>query len=99
LEEHQEYLCVVLQRLKEEGLKLRLNKCFFGLQQMEHLGYTLSTGKILVSTKKVEAVADKPVPTTQKEVRNFGKFCNFYARFTHHFSDLTAPLTDLLWKS
>jgi hypothetical protein len=39
------------------------------------------------------------VPTTQKEVRSFEQFCNFYAKFTHHFSDLTAPLTDLLRKS
>jgi hypothetical protein len=52
-------------------LKLRLKKCFFGLQEMEYLGYTVSAGKISVSTKKVEAVADWPVPTTQKEVRSF----------------------------
>jgi hypothetical protein len=66
---------------------------------MEYLGYTVSAGKISVSTKKVEAVADWPVPTTQKEVRSFVQFCNFYAKFIHHFSDLTAPLTDLLRKS
>jgi hypothetical protein len=38
---------------------------------MEYLGYTVSAGKIYVSTKKVEAVADMPIPTTQKEVRSF----------------------------
>jgi hypothetical protein len=38
---------------------------------MLYLGYTVSAGKTLVSTKKVEAVADLPVPTTQKEVRSF----------------------------
>jgi hypothetical protein len=67
LEEHLEHMRLVLQRFKEEGLKLRLKKCFFGLQEMEYLGYTVSAGKISVSTKKVEAVADWPVPTTQKE--------------------------------
>jgi hypothetical protein len=66
---------------------------------MEYLGYTLSACKISVSTKKVEADGDWPVPTTQKEVRSFVQFCNFYARFIHHFSDLTASLTDLLRKS
>jgi hypothetical protein len=85
LEEHLEHLRLVLQRLKEEGLKLRLKKCFFGLQEMEYLGYTVSAGNISVSTKKVEAVADRPVPKTQKEVRSFVEFCNFYARFIHHF--------------
>jgi hypothetical protein len=99
LEEHLEHMRLVLQRFQEEGLKLRLKKCFFGFQEMEHLGYTVSAGKISVSTKKVEAVADLPVPTTQKEVRSLVHFCNFYDRFIHHFSDLTAPLTDLLRKS
>jgi hypothetical protein len=96
LEEHLEHVRLVLQRFKEEGLKLRLKKCFFGLQEMEYLGYLVSDGKISVSTKKVVDVANWPVPKTQKEVRSFVQFCNFYARFVHHFSDLTAPLTDLL---
>jgi hypothetical protein len=94
-----EHLRLILQRFKEEDLKLRLKTCFFGLHDMEYLGYTVSAGKISVSTKKVEAVADRPVLTTQKEVRSFVQFCNFYARFSHHFSDLTAPFTDLQRKS
>jgi hypothetical protein len=40
VEEHLEHLRLVLQRFKEESLKLRLKKCFFGLQEMEYLGYT-----------------------------------------------------------
>jgi hypothetical protein len=99
MEEHLEHLRLVLQGFKDEGLKLRLKKCFFALQEMEYLGYTVSASKILVSTKKVEAVVDWLVPTTQKEVRSFVQFCDLYARFIHHFSDLTAPLTDLLRKS
>jgi hypothetical protein len=37
LEEHLVHLRLVLQRFKEEGLKLRLKKCFFGLQEMEYM--------------------------------------------------------------
>jgi hypothetical protein len=99
MEEHLVHTRLVLHRFKEEALKLRLTKCFFGLQAMEYLGYTVSVGQISVSTKKVEAVSEWPVPTTQKEVRSFVQFCNFYARFIHHFSDFTAPLTGLLRKS
>jgi hypothetical protein len=58
MKEHLEHLRLVLQRFKEEALKLRLRKCFFGLQEMEYMGYTVSAGKISVSTKKVEAVAN-----------------------------------------
>jgi hypothetical protein len=38
---------------------------------MEYLGYTIFAGKISISTKKVEAVANWLVPMTQKEVRSF----------------------------
>jgi hypothetical protein len=34
-----EHLRPVLQRFKEEGLQLRLKKCFFGLREMEYLAY------------------------------------------------------------
>jgi hypothetical protein len=58
LDEHLEPIRYVLQRFKEGGLKLCLMKGFFGLQEMEYLGYIVSAGRISVSTTKVEAVAD-----------------------------------------
>jgi hypothetical protein len=79
VDEHLEYLRLVLQRFKEEGLKLRLEKCFFGFQELDYLGYNVSAGRISVSTKRVEPVAEWHVPTTQKKVR---QLCNFYATFT-----------------
>jgi hypothetical protein len=62
---------------------------------MEYLGYTVSNGKISVSSKKFEAVKDRPLPTTQKEGPSYVRFCDLYAKFTHHFIDLMAPLMDL----
>jgi hypothetical protein len=66
---------------------------------MKYLGCIVSANKFSILTKRVEAVADYLVFTTQKEVRSFVQFCNFYARLIHHFSDLASPLTDLLRKS
>jgi hypothetical protein len=43
LKEHMEHLRLVLQRLKEEGLTLRMKKCFFCIQDIEYLGYSVST--------------------------------------------------------
>jgi hypothetical protein len=37
---------------------MHLKKCFFGLQEMEFLGYKFFAKKISVSKKKVEAIAD-----------------------------------------
>jgi hypothetical protein len=78
---------------------LRHKKRRFGLQKMEYLGCIVPDGTILISTKKVETVGDCPLPTTQKEIRCFVQFCNLHAKFIHHSSDVTAPLSDLLQKS
>jgi hypothetical protein len=58
LDEHMEHPRLVLQRFKEEGFKLRLKKCFFGLHDTEYLGYIVSDGNISFSTTTVEDVAD-----------------------------------------
>jgi hypothetical protein len=73
LEEHMEHLRLVLQRLKEEGLKLRLKKCFVDCKKISTLlGYIVSGGKLSISTKKVEAVKEWPIPRKQRKVRIFG---------------------------
>jgi hypothetical protein len=89
LGEHLEHRRLVLQRFKEEDVKLHLNKSLFGLQKMEYLGYTVLAGQLSLS---LAAAKEWPVPKTQREVRSFVQFCNFYAKFIHHFSDWSAPL-------
>ena len=91
-DDHIEHLRLVLAKLNEHNLKLQLKKCFFGMQSMEYLGYTVSAGKLFVSDSKVSAVRDWPIPKTQGDVRSFVQFANFYSKFIHHFIDLTAPL-------
>jgi hypothetical protein len=39
------------------------------------------------------------MPKTQGEVCSFVQLCNFHVKSTHHFSDLSASLTDLLKRS
>jgi hypothetical protein len=49
LEEHLKHLRLLLQRFKEEGLKMRLKKCFFVLREMKYLGYIVSGVKLSIS--------------------------------------------------
>jgi hypothetical protein len=61
MEEHMGHLRLALQCVKE-GLKLRLKKCFFALQETKYISYTDCGGKLSVLTKKVEAVKEWSVP-------------------------------------
>jgi hypothetical protein len=76
--EHMEHLRLVLQRFKEESLKLRLKKCFFGLRHdMEYLAYIVSVGSISVSTKK-----SRPLQTSQC-LRRRRRFAVSYSSATY----------------
>jgi hypothetical protein len=89
-------LRIAFQLFKEAGLKMRLKECVFGLEKMEYLGCIVSGGKLSVSTKKAEAVNKWPVPKTRREVHIFVMSCDFYAKSTHNFTSMPAPLIYLL---
>jgi hypothetical protein len=97
MDEILEHLRHVLQCFKIKGLKLlRLKKCSFCIQEKEYLlGYTMSNGRIPVSTENVFANA-----YDAKGRSHFLAILQLiYAKFIHQFSNVTAPLTDLLRKS
>ena len=49
LEDHLTHLGQILNRLSEVGLKLKLSKCHFVIQQVEHLGHLIAPQGILHS--------------------------------------------------
>jgi hypothetical protein len=47
-EEHEEHLCLALQKLRENRLYTRLSKCKFCMKQVAFLGHVISKGGIFV---------------------------------------------------
>jgi hypothetical protein len=88
-----------LQRLREAGLQIDIDKCEFEVQSTKYLGFVLEAGKGLrMDLDKVKAIANWGAPTSVKGVRGFLGFANFYCRFIKDFSDLVQPLTELTRK-
>lgn len=96
IEEHEERLLKVLDRLKEEGLKLSLDKCQFGRTSVTYVGHIVSKDGIATDPSKIEAVVSWPRPKTVTELRSFLGFCGYYRRFVRDFSKLCRPLNELL---
>lgn len=94
-EEHLEHLEKVLAVLKEHKLYVGLDKCTFGVEEMEFLGHIVGKDGIKVDPKKVEAVKDWPTPRTVKGVRSFLGFTGYYRRFIRHYAHKALPLTEL----
>lgn len=95
LAEHEERLLKVLDRLREVGLKISLDKCQFCQTKVKYVGHIVTAEGVAADPAKIEAVTTWPQPYNLKTLRSFLGFCGYYRRFIHNYSSIVRPLTDL----
>ncbi len=95
LQEHVQHVRQVLQRLLENGLFVKAEKCDFHAQSVPFLGYIVSVEGMRVDPEKIKAVVEWPSPDSRNALQRFLGFTNFYRRLIRNFSQLAAPLTTL----
>lgn len=97
--EHRKLVREVLQRLKDNDLYAKAEKCFFEKSSIDYLGMIISKGHVEMDPKKVSGVLEWPVPAKVKHVQAFLGFANFYRRFIKDFAKIVRPLTELTKKN
>ena len=95
LEEHEQRLMKVLQRLKEFGLKLSVEKCVFFQTSVHYLGHVVSSDGVETDPDKIATLTTWPVPQNLKELRSFLGFSGYYRRFVQGYSSIARPLNEL----
>lgn len=90
--EHILHVRQVLQRLLENQLFVKAEKCDFHQSSVSFLGFIIDTGGIRMDPSKVNAVMNWPVPSDRKQLQRFLGFANFYRRFIRNYSSVAAPL-------
>ncbi|KAI7810722.1 Pol polyprotein [Triplophysa rosa] len=95
LQVHTQHVRRVLQRLLENRLFVKAEKCEFHAESVTFLGHIISTTGIQADPAKIEAAAKWPIPDSRREVQRFLGFANFYLRFIRNFGQIAAPLTAL----
>ena len=97
-EEHYVHVRDVLQRLRDNQLYAKLEKCSFSTTSVEFLGYVITPEGLSMDESKVKTVKEWATPSTMKDIQSFLGFANFYRRFIAGFSAITRPLTYLTRK-
>lgn len=77
---HLQRLELVLERLQQHGLKLKLRKCHFFQLEVQYLGYVISAAEVATDPGKIKAVAEWRHPRNVKELRSFLGFASYYWR-------------------
>ncbi|XP_066442030.1 uncharacterized protein [Eleutherodactylus coqui] len=95
---HVRHLRLVLTRLREYQLFVKLEKCTFGSKQISFLGYVISPTEIQMESDKVAAISQWVRPDNLKALQRFLGFANFYRKFIRNYSVIAQPLTDLTKK-
>jgi hypothetical protein len=100
LEEHEQHVCLVLQKLQDVGLYVKLEKlCIFHQPQVEFLGYIISNEGLMMDPKKIQAVTEWSTLKIVRDVQCFLGFANFYRIFIKNYSQVAAPLTRPTYKT
>src|ERR1700761_5863548 len=92
---------LVLRKLWEAGLHLDAEKSEFAKKTIKYLGFIVhADGKGLeADPEKVAAIREWMTPKTQKEIRRFLGFTNYYRIFVPDYSRIAAALTRLTGKN
>ena len=97
-EEHDERVQEVMKRAKENGVKFNKEKCLFGVEEIKFLGHTFSAQGMKPDESRIKAIIEIPIPVDKKELERFLGVTNYLSRFIPKYSELSAPLRDLLGK-
>jgi hypothetical protein len=95
-EEHEDHLRLILQKLRDHRLYVKLSKCEFWLKKVAFLGHIISKGGIFVDPSKIHDVLSWNTPVNVSYIQSFLGLAGYYRRFIEGFSKITKPMTELL---
>jgi hypothetical protein len=97
-EKHLQILEQVLDQLRQNHLKINLDKCIFGNKEVSYLGFTLTLEGIKPRKNKLKAIQGAKAPTNIKTICSFMGLCNFFWTHIKDFAIIAAPLFKLTRK-
>ena len=98
LEQHDERVFKVLERLESAGITLNQSKCVFAQRSLTFLGHLIDEHGIRACPEKVRAITEMATPQDIHDIRRFLGMVNQLAKFSRNIAEKSKPLRDLLSK-
>lgn len=94
-ENHLIQLRKLLTRLREANLTINIEKCQFGLKQINFLGFIVSDQGVHADQDKVTPITKLPAPSNIKEVERLLGMAGVYAKFISKYQVMVEPIRRL----
>ncbi|MEM7375714.1 MAG: reverse transcriptase domain-containing protein, partial [Bacteroidota bacterium] len=99
LEEHQEHLDVVLDKLRQYSLFAKAKKCEIATAETEYLGLWITSDGVEPLKPKIKAIEEWKTPENVHDVRSFLGMVSYYRKFIPGFAHIAGPLHNLVKKT
>ena len=86
------------QIMRDAKLTINLMKSEFGKATVKYLGHIVGQGQVRPLDAKIQTIVKYPIPTSRKELARFLGMAGYYRNFCLNFSEIAAPLSNLLSK-
>ena len=90
-----EHLREVRDFYRDANRQLRMDKCYFGYNEVEFLGLTLSNLGYRPLSSSICRIQHQARPSSVKHIRSFLGLVNYYRDFQPLLSEIAAPIYNL----
>jgi hypothetical protein len=94
--EHDRRLAIVLDRVRDFGIKLNREKCVFGASEVKFYGHVISRCGITADPDYIKAVMEMPAPENSDDLRKVVGMINYLGKYVPNLAEKIFPLTELL---
>ena len=94
--DHDRKFLALLERCRQEHVKLNKDKVQFKLSELSYVGHVISAEGLKPDPTKIEAILNMPPPTDKQGLRRIMGMVNYLQKFAPGLSELTTPIRTLL---
>ncbi|EER11350.1 retrovirus polyprotein, putative, partial [Perkinsus marinus ATCC 50983] len=93
--DHLAHLARVFERCLEKGIRLKPSKCYFGLPQIDYVGYRVSREGISPDPSKAKEISAISTPTSKSQLQAFLGLSGYYRDHIRDYASRTFHLRRL----